>query len=66
MNSINLLLHVSFVKIVQVLIYDKKYKYIFKKNIVCRETRTHYLNLDSYTLCLSGTVMDTGLENTSL
>ena len=31
MTSINLLLHVSFVKIVQVMIYDKKCKYFFKK-----------------------------------
>ena len=30
-----------------------------KKNIVCRETRTHDLNLDS--CWLSGTVMHTGL-----
>ena len=39
----------------QVMIYDKKWKYLKKKiYIVCRETRTHDLNLDSYALYPNG------------
>ena len=38
------------------MIYDKRCrcKYLKKNNIVCRETRTHYLNLDSYMLYPNG------------
>ena len=36
------------------MIYDKKWKYLKKKNIACRETRTHDLNFDSYTLYPNG------------
>ena len=50
---LHLLLHVSLLKIVQVMIYDKN-ENIKKKYIVCRETRTHDLNLDSYALCPNG------------
>ena len=51
MNSVALTLYVSLVKIVQVksMIYDKK-ENIFEKYIVCGETRTYDLNLDSCTL----------------
>ena len=47
MNSIAFTLSVSLVKIVQVknMIYDKKMKISFEKYIVCRETRSHDLNL---------------------
>ena len=36
------------------MIYDKKMKTIVLKYIVCRETRTYDLNLDSYTLYPKG------------
>ena len=36
------------------MIYDKKWKYSFLKYIDNRETRTHDLNLDSYTLYPNG------------
>ena len=53
MNSITYTFTRSSCKIVQVMINDKKWKNIFK-HILCRETWTHDLNVDSYTLYPKG------------
>ena len=53
MNSITFTFKRKSCKILQVMHYDKKWKYFFKY-IVCRETQTHDLNLDSYTLYPKG------------